>query len=268
MDDRSRQAAREVAHGLTLAAGDTEHTWGWGTPAGQRRAHRRADLLARGAGLAPGMRVLEVGCGTGLFTAMLARTEVRLVAIDISPALLEKARARGLPEDRVRFVEGALEEAPITGPFDAVIGSSVLHHLDLRRALSRVYALLVPGGRVCFAEPNMLNPQVFLERRFRRWFPYVSPDETAFVRWRLRRRLAESGFEAISLRPFDWLHPSVPAPLIPAVEWAGRRLERIPGLRELAGSLLIRCRRPGPGSPGERGDQLAAGERAETPSRS
>jgi SAM-dependent methyltransferase len=267
MGDRSRQAAREVAHGLTLAAGDTEHAWGWGTPAGQRRAHRRADLLARGAGLAPGMRVLEVGCGTGLFTEMLARTEVRLVAIDISRALLEKARARGLPEDRVRFVEGPLEEAPITGPFDAVIGSSVLHHLDLRRALSRVYALLVPGGRVCFAEPNMLNPQVFLERRFRRWFPYVSPDETAFVRWRLCRRLAESGFEEICLRPFDWLHPGLPAPLIPAVEWGGRRLERIPGLRELAGSLLIRCRRPGSGSPGRRSDQDAAGEWAKAGSR-
>jgi hypothetical protein len=113
----------------------------------------------------------------------------------------------------------------------------------------------------------MLNPQVFLERRFRRWFPYVSPDETAFVRWRLRRRLAESGFEAISLRPFDWLHPSVPAPLIPAVEWAGRRLERIPGFRELAGSLLIRCRRPGAGSPGRRSDQGVAGVWAKAPSR-
>jgi SAM-dependent methyltransferase len=244
MRDAGRRAAREVAHGSTLAAGDTEHTWGWGTPAGQRRALRRAELLSRGANLAPGMRVLEVGCGTGLFTEMFVQTPITLVAIDISSALLAKARSRGLPGDRVRFVEGPLEDTAIAGPFDAVLGSSVLHHLDLGRALARLHALLAPGGRLCFAEPNMLNPQVFLERTARRWFPYVSPDETAFVRRRLQRQLAAAGFEAIDLRPFDWLHPGVPARLIPAVEWAGGLLERIPGVRELAGSLLIRCRKP------------------------
>jgi SAM-dependent methyltransferase len=211
------------------------------------------------------MRVLEIGCGTGLFTEMFARTEVQLVAIDISRALLEKARGRRLPAERVQFVEGPLEEAPIAGRFDAVVGSSVLHHLDLRRALSRVYALLVPGGRVCFAEPNMLNPQVFVERRFRRWFPYVSPDETAFVRWELQRHLAEAGFGEIVLTPFDWLHPGVPSPLVPVVEWTGRRLEQIPGVREFAGSLLIRCCRPGYGSRGGRDGRDVDGERVQAP---
>ena len=91
----------------------------------------------------------------------------------------------------------------------------------------------------------MLNPQVFMERRFRRWFPYVSPDETAFVRNRLGRLLAETGFAEIAITPFDWLHPATPRPLVPVVEWIGRWLERIPGLRECAGSLLICCLRGG-----------------------
>ena len=247
MADRTKKMERETAHGLALAGDDTEHTWGWGTPAGQLRARRRAELIIRAAGLGPGMRVLEVGCGTGLFTEMFARTQAHLVALDISRALLEKARARGLPADRVRFLEGPIEDAAIDGPFDAVVGSSVLHHLDLGVALPRLHALLAPGGKLCFAEPNLLNPQVFLERKFRRWFPYVSPDETAFVRWRLARLLAAEGFEDVSVTPFDWLHPGVPRPLISVMQWAGGRLERMPGVGEFAGSLLIRCRRPDTG---------------------
>jgi len=143
----------------------------------------------------------------------------------------------------VRFLEGRFEDSAVEGPFDAVIGSSVLHHLEIRVALTRIHALLAPEGRLCLAEPNMLNPQVYLERRFRRWFPYVSPDETAFVRWRLHSQLAVIGFAQISITPFDWLHPATPCTLIPFVQRVGRWLEQLPGVREVAGSLLIRCTR-------------------------
>lgn len=237
------EAEREIVHGRRLAEGDTERIWGWGTPAGRFRARRRAELIALSAGLAPGVRALEIGCGTGLFTEMFAQTGADLLAVDISGELLERAKARQIPSDRVRFLQGPFEESVVDGPFDAVIGSSVLHHLDVRIALTRIHALLRPRGRLCLAEPNMLNPQVFLERRFRRWFPYVSPDETAFVRWRLQRLLAVIGFTQVSITPFDWLHPATPCPLIPVVQRVGRRLEQLPGVREVAGSLLIRCAR-------------------------
>jgi len=235
------QAEREIAHGRRLASGDSEQTWGWGTPAGRLRARRRAELIARGAGLGAGVRALEIGCGTGLFTEMFAQSGADLLAVDVSAELLERARARHLPSDRVRFLEGPFEECAVDGPFDAVIGSSVLHHLDVRVALTKIHGLLKPGGRLCLAEPNMLNPQVFLERRLRQWFPYVSPDETAFVRWRLQGLLAMVGFSEISIVPFDWLHPATPRPLIPFVQRLGRWLEWLPGAREVAGSLLIRC---------------------------
>ena len=133
------------------------------------------------------------------------------------------------------------------GPFDAVIGSSVLHHLEVEVALQKIRDLLKPGGFMCFAEPNLLNPQVFLERKLsfcRRWFWYVSPDETAFGRWPLRRLLESSGFTEIEITPFDWLHPQTSPTWIKAVLKLGQRLEKTPILREFAGSLLIRARRP------------------------
>lgn len=242
----TQRAKNEIAHGDMLAQADAEAIWGWGTLAGRLRAERRAGLIAAGAGLHPGVRALEIGCGTGMFTAMLAQTGAQIVAVDISEALLEKARARHLPAAQVQFLAKRFEDCDVEGPFDAVLGSSVLHHLDIEAALAKIYSLLKPGGWMSFAEPNMLNPQVFLERKLafiRPLFWYVSPDETAFVRWSLRTILERTGFHDVSLTPFDWLHPAVPPSLIPAVCRVGHWIEQTPGLREFAGSLLICGRR-------------------------
>ena len=244
----SDRAANEIAHGRMLAAAESEEMWGWSTPAGQRRARRRAELIIGAADLRPGRTVLEIGCGTGMFTEQFAATGARVVAIDISPDLLAKARARQLPGDRVAFEQRRFESLDLDDPgfqswapkgFDAIIGSSVLHHLDIPAAIETSRRLLAAGGRIAFAEPNLLNPQVWMERTFRSWFPYVSQDETAIVRWELQRQLERAGFRHIRITPFDWLHPATPAPLIAVVSRAGRVVESLPGFREFAGSVLI-----------------------------
>jgi 2-polyprenyl-3-methyl-5-hydroxy-6-metoxy-1,4-benzoquinol methylase len=239
------RAEREIAHGKKLVENDPESTWGWATPAGRRRARRRAQLIVGGAGLGPGMRVLEVGCGTGLFTEMFVATGAHIVAVDISPELVERAAKRGLPRDRVVFLAKAFEECAVDGPFDAVIGNSILHHLVIDDALVRIATLLRPGGSIGFAEPNLLNPQILVQKNV----PFIkrlvgeSPDETAFVRWRLAHLLSRTGYDDIRIQPFDWLHPATPASMIEVVERVGRWLERIPVAREFAGSLFIRARR-------------------------
>lgn len=240
------RAGHEIAHGKRLVQHGPELVWGWGTPAGRLRAIRRAEVVAAGAGLGPGIRALEIGCGTGLFTEMFAQTGAQLVALDISAELLEKARARRIPSGKVQFLEGRFEDSDIGGPFDSVVGSSILHHLDLETALPRIFELLKPGGVMSFAEPNMLNPQILFQKNV----PWLkkrmgdSPDETAFVRWRIHARLLKAGFQEVEVTPFDWLHPTTPAPLIRVVRGLGRILEKIPVMREFAGSLHIRCYRP------------------------
>jgi 2-polyprenyl-3-methyl-5-hydroxy-6-metoxy-1,4-benzoquinol methylase len=176
-----------------------------------------------------------------MFTEMFAESKAQIVAVDISADLLTKANARNLPEDSVRFIQKRFEDCDVDGPFDAVVGSSILHHLDLEMALKKIYELLKPGGVISFAEPNMLNPQVFAERKFRRFFVYVSPDETAFVRWSLEKQFQLAGFSNIEITPFDWLHPSVPQSMIGFVSGIGNMLERIPIFREFAGSLHIKA---------------------------
>ena len=242
------RAEHEIEHGRWLSERDAESVWGWGSPAGRLRASHRATLIAEGASLGPGLSAVEIGCGTGLFTELLAATGVSIVAVDISEELLARARQRQLPPDRVRFVCGRFEDVSLPGGFDAAVGSSVLHHLAIDEALGAIRKLLKPGGWLSFAEPNMLNPQVFLERhppRFMKdYFAYVSPDETAFVRHSFKRILERAGFVNVSITPFDWLHPTTPPALMPAVRATGRIIERMPLLREFAGSLHIRAQAP------------------------
>jgi SAM-dependent methyltransferase len=234
----------EIGHGHWLLQNNPELQWGWGTPAGKLRARRRAELIAGGAGLKPGVKAMEVGCGTGMFTKMFAATGADILAVDISGDLLSAARARGLPAKRIAFHEGPFEECHAFGPFDAVIGSSVLHHLNLDVVFGQIFSLLKPGGILSFAEPNMLNPQVWFTLSFRRFFPYVSPDETAFTRWNLEKRLSAAGFTDITVTPFDWLHPSTPDGMIGLVKTLEGVVERAPGAREFAGSLYLRAARP------------------------
>jgi SAM-dependent methyltransferase len=174
--------------------------------------------------------------------------------VDISPELVAQARRRGLPSERVRFVARPFEECDADGPFDAVIGSSVLHHLPVEPALARIHELLAPGGTLCFAEPNMLNPQIAVQKNIP-WLKRAlgdSPDETAFVRRRLAALFRRLGFVKVRITPFDWLHPATPRILIPAVSGLGRLLEKTPLLREFAGSLHIVARRAGGERPGSR----------------
>ena len=240
----------EILHGRKIAGADPECIWGWGTPAGRIRARRRANLITARAELQPEHLVLEIGCGTGLFTEYFAQSGARLVAVDISDELIVRARRRNLPPDRVRFVVGAFEDCDLAGPFDAVIGSSILHHLELRMALRKVHDLLKPGGAVSFAEPNMLNPQILIQKNVawlkKRWGD--SPDETAFFSWEMASLLEEVGFQAICVTPFDWLHPAVPEALIRPVSRIGSLLEKVPVLRQFSGSLHIAARRS-PGHP-------------------
>lgn len=231
----------EIEHGKLLRESWAGTLWYWETPAGQLRRQRRVDMLTKD--ITRGMTVLELGCGVGYFTEFLAKSGANITANDISPDLLEVARKRVTAENVAFKIENAYDLSYKEQQFDAIIGSSVLHHLDVDKALKECYRVLKPGGFICFTEPNMLNPQIFMERNFKfiRKLAQVSPDETAFMRWKLTKKLQEYHFTNIRIQPFDFLHPATPKPLIPIVATLGALLEKIIVLREIAGSLYVRC---------------------------
>ena len=120
-------------------------------------------------------------------------------------------------------IENAYELSYGDAVFDSVVGSSVLHHLEIEKALRDIYRVLKPDGTIYFTEPNMLNPQIAVQKNI----PWIkrklgdSPDETAFFRWPLRRLLEGTGYRDVRVEPFDFLHPKTPAPLIKGVDMLG-----------------------------------------------
>lgn len=230
---------KEIHHNRKIL-GREESLWGWATPAGKLRLERRAQEVARLGAWTPDDQLLELGCGTGLFSGKVyEKTGARITAIDIFEDFLHVARSRW---PHVTFLnENAMQTNFEDNCFDGVYGGSVLHHLVVDLGLKEAFRVLKPGGRMVLAEPNMLNPQIAVQKNV----PFFkdclgdSPDETALVRWSLARKMRDAGFEQIRIVPFDFLHPKTPPAWIAAVQWLGRRLERIPVLTELAGSLMI-----------------------------
>jgi ubiquinone/menaquinone biosynthesis C-methylase UbiE len=120
-----------------------------------RLSARRMGLPDRGRGL----RLLDLGCGTGASTAALldaAPDAAEIVAVDASAEMLAQARRKNWPS-RVRFVHadvmGGLERAKVTGPFDGILAAYLVRNLaDPDRALRRFHALLAPGAPLAVHE--------------------------------------------------------------------------------------------------------------------
>lgn len=240
----SSRKENEIKHGAAIA----EHAadiWGWGSPSGKVRARRRAQLIVQYGGIGRGTSVLEIGCGTGIFSRYFAETGAAVTSMDISPDLIAQAEKETTAP--VTYLIGDAERLPFPeASFDVVAGSSILHHLDPDIALKEIHRVLRPGGRLAFAEPNMMNPQIAVQKNI----PFIkkmlgdSPDERAFTRWQMTSLLKKMRFTDIAVFPYDFLHPLVPQPLIPVVSGIGTVLEKIPVVKEIAGSLVIAARKP------------------------
>ncbi len=218
-----------------------EENWGWSTPAGRIRWRRRVDFLR--AGRPEGSRrILEIGAGTGTFTGALGTAPSRLFALDVAESLLAVAKQR---TEGVPFLCCDAHRLPFPdGVFDAVLGCSVLHHLRWEVAIAEFARVLRRGGVLRFSEPNLWNPQIFLQKKIpalkRRMGD--SPDESAFTAATIRVHLRQAGFDPVTVRPYEFLHPSTPPRLIPLVERLESWIMETP-LRMFGGSLAIDARR-------------------------
>jgi ubiquinone/menaquinone biosynthesis C-methylase UbiE len=227
---------RERQHGQVII-NTAENNWGWNTSAGVIRWRRRFDYLAHSLSNKDGI-VLEVGAGSGTFTTALANEFPNLSAIDICEDLLKIARSKA---PLVNFL--CMDAHNLQFPdnyFDAIIGCSVLHHLDWDLALKGFFKKLKPNGIIRFSEPNLLNPQIFLQKNIPLLKKHLgdSPDEYAFTSWQIKKSLKEAGYSQISVVPFEFLHPATPVkwiePVIQIESWLSRTF-----ISNIGGSLMI-----------------------------
>lgn len=107
-----------------------------------------------------GRAILELACGTGLWTRHLAAAHRRVVALDASPEVIAINRSR-LSPGNVRYVIGDIFAPPLTGRFDTVFFAFWLSHVPetrFDRFWQTVGNLLRPGGHVVFVD-SLLEPE-------------------------------------------------------------------------------------------------------------
>ena len=114
--------------------------------------------LINSAGIGQGMRVLDIGCGVGDMSMMLARIvgpagQVTAIDRDARAVDVARARARTVGLERIEFIVANQEELMVDVPFDAAIGRYVLfHQADPIAMVRRAAACVRSGGVIAFHE--------------------------------------------------------------------------------------------------------------------
>jgi len=166
----------------------------------ERAYNRLISIFEKNIRPEAGERMIDLGCGSGVFTARLAGRygKNRITGADISQNILKKAIGRG---GRVDYIAADIEKMPFRDEScDIVILSGVLHHfLRLDGVMREVYRILKRGGR-CFAfDPNGANPVMWLYRN--RNSPFfssrgITANERLLSEKELRASFEKSGFTA------------------------------------------------------------------------
>jgi ubiquinone/menaquinone biosynthesis C-methylase UbiE len=105
------------------------------------------DAVVQRGGLGPGARVLEVGCGTGKLTELLAARELAVDAVDPGANMITMARRRVGDAGRVRFHVARFEDADLPEQsYDAVFSATAFHWVDPTVGWAKTARHLKPGG--------------------------------------------------------------------------------------------------------------------------
>jgi SAM-dependent methyltransferase len=193
-------------------------------PSDSPYVQRHLDRLLEFAEIRPGQRVLEIGCGMGRYTIPLLRRRHNVEGIDLSPDQLDRLRSHAPDLDPVLHCGDVADPpASLHGPFDAVIGFFVLHHVhDLERVMCGLAPLLRPGARLAFLEPNPYNPLYYAQITLTPGMTWAGDGGIVHMRRRpVHRAFRAAGFLDPTLERFGMMPPQAMKH-----PW-GRRLEEV-----------------------------------------
>jgi SAM-dependent methyltransferase len=186
------------------------------------------NLLFRRAGLAPGQRVLDIGCGVGdvsfIATQLVGETG-QVVGIDRSQAAIETARERARfgGHRNVEFLVGDVTEPQVPGKFDAIVGRIMLMYMpDPVAALARLRSLLRLQGLIVMQEGDLTSigaePECPLVTQLREWF--VAAFAASGAATQMGSRLCSVMHRAGFVPDGSWVsQPSYVGPHLSELDW-------------------------------------------------
>ena len=257
---------------LTVAGRDglpflVEH-WYLGSRTRRYMMVRRFREVLEQVGLAPGLRVLDIGCGWAFGTYWARTAGCEVCGIDLAHDQLAWAR-RTLPGGPGLGLGQANARAlPFRDTsFDRVVSVETLEHV-FRPDRAAVYAelarVLRPGGRLALSTPNPASPVEAAKRFAVRWprlrralpsscFPEAADDLTTYHPYRyhhplppaeLVRGLTAAGLRVLGTRRFLWVPKTLPDALLAVALPLERACETLPLLRRLGATTLVWAVKP------------------------
>jgi SAM-dependent methyltransferase len=194
-------------------------------PVSSPYVERQVDELVAFADLAPGDRVLEVGCGMGRYTLPLAERRLRVEGLDLSERLLSQLASFNAGRYEIPLYCADILDPPrgLDETFDAVVGFFTLHHLhDVPSCFRAMARLAKPGGRVVFLEPNPLNVLYYVQIVVAPGMTWQGDRGILNMRpRRIFRAMEAAGLTHLSMTRFGFFPP-----VLTNRAW-GARLERI-----------------------------------------
>jgi 2-polyprenyl-3-methyl-5-hydroxy-6-metoxy-1,4-benzoquinol methylase len=172
---------------------------------------------------------LDVGCGSGVFSRMLAGAGAQVTGVDGSAAMIEAARAIPSSGASPRYQVETIETLARAGDgYDGALFLSVLEYLDdPRGALAAVAQRLRPGGLLILSAPNRRSGLRLLQRSLRtilaifgsRAFPYLETSKGVWSRGELIALATGAGLTCEAVLGFDPVAPRSLWPLVSPSLW-------------------------------------------------
>lgn len=135
----------------------------------RRLFHNPAKIVA--PYVKPGMTVMDVGCGMGLFSIAMARIvgeEGRVIAVDLQPQMLDVLRRRADKAgvaDRIQLHTCQQDRLAVDAQVDFALAFMMVHEVpDKRRLLGEIHACLKPNGILLVAEPKIHVPSTLFDQ--------------------------------------------------------------------------------------------------------
>lgn len=212
--------------------------YGLDTAVTRKKIQRKVQLMAQYGGIDKVDKILEIGCGTGLFTREIFKINPNLVAADISLDMLEIAKK----QCGAQFIQVDARKLAIeNNTYDVVVSTYLLQHVDTDKVLTEMCRILKSKGKLVAIIPNILNP-IHYGRARMEWLKKLVNETSScedFTRWQWVKILKHYGFEPIVIKPIEFVSPFIPDVLFNFSMKINQKMEIIPIIREFAGTLII-----------------------------